>query len=59
MSDPEKTWTTFQAHSIEVQANLRERQKTSCQGGYHTITTNITMKMSMAFENLTQATAED
>ena len=30
----EKSWTTFQAHFIEAQAELRERQKTSRQGGY-------------------------
>ena len=27
-SEPENTWTTFQAHFIEAQANLRERQQT-------------------------------
>ena len=29
-----KFWTTFQAHFIEAQSDLRERQKTSRQGGY-------------------------
>ena len=30
----DKSWTTFQAHFIEAQADLRERQQTSRQGGY-------------------------
>ena len=30
----DKSWKTFHAHFIEAQANLRERQQTSCQGGY-------------------------
>ena len=30
----EKSWTASQAHFIEAQVDLRERQQTSCQGGY-------------------------
>ena len=30
----DKSWTTFQDHFIEAQADLRERQQTSRQGGY-------------------------
>ena len=32
-SEPEKTWTTFQAHFIEAQADLHERQQTSPSRG--------------------------
>ena len=58
-SEPEKTWTTFQAHSIDAQSDLREHQHTSCQGGYITGTAYNTMEMSMVFANLAQAMAED
>ena len=30
----DKSWTTFQDNFIEAQADLRERQQTSRQGGY-------------------------
>ena len=43
----EKTWTTFQAHFTEAQADLQEQHQTSCQGGYHTGTGNKAMDMSM------------
>ena len=58
-SDPGKTWTTFQAHFIEAQADLHERQQTSSQGGYITGTAHNAMGMSMVFPNLEQATSED
>ena len=45
--DPEKTWTTFQSHFIEAQADLRKRQQTSRQGGCHTSTSNNAIEMSM------------
>ena len=54
-----KTWTKFQAHFIEAQANLRERQQPSWQGGYSTGTAHNAIKISMAFANLEQVTAED
>ena len=57
--EPEKTWTTFQAHFIEAQVDLQERQQTYRQVGYHTRTANKAMEISMAFANLAQATAED
>ena len=56
--EQEKTWTKFQAHFIEAQADLRELQKTYHQGGYHTGTEKNAMEMSMTFANLEQATAE-
>ena len=56
---PEKTWTMFQAHFIEVQADLKERKQTYRQGGYHAGTVNNAMEMSMVFENISQATEED
>ena len=56
-SEQEKTWTSFQAHFIKAQADLREWQQTSQQGGYHTAN-NVT-EMSVAFSNLAQATADD
>ena len=56
--DQENTWTTFQAHFIKAQADLWEHQKTSRQWGYHTGTANYVMEISMAFTNMTQATAE-
>ena len=52
----EKSWTTFQAHFIETQADLRERQKTSHQGGYRA---NNLVGIEEAFSNLAQATADD
>ena len=58
-SEQEKTWASFQAHFIEAQADLRELQQTSRQGGYHTRTANNAMEMSVEFANLAHATAED
>ena len=52
----EKSCTTFQAHLIEAQENLRERQKTSRQGGYGS---NNLVGIQEAFTILAQATAED
>ena len=52
----DKSWTTFQAHFIEAQADLRERQKTSRQGRYGA---NNLVVIEEAFTNLAQATAED
>ena len=48
----------FQAHFIEAQADVRERQQTSQQGEYHTGTANTVTEMSVVFANLAQATAE-
>ena len=56
-SEQEKIWTSFRSHFIEARADLREQQKTSQQGGYHTA--NKITEMSLSFENLEQATAED
>ena len=56
--EQENTWTTFQAHFIEAQADLWERQKTFRQGRYHTGTAKNSIEMSMVFANLSQATAE-
>ena len=52
----EKSCTTFQAHLIEAQENLRERQKTSRQGGYGS---NNLVGIEEAFTNLAHATADD
>ena len=52
----DKSWTTFQAHFIEAQAGLRERQQTSQQGGYGA---KKLVDIEEAFTNLAQATAED
>ena len=52
----DKSWTAFQAHPIEAQANLRERQKTSRQDGYGA---NNLVGIEGAFANLSQETAED
>ena len=52
----EKSWTTFQVHFIEAQADLRERQKISLQGGYRA---NNLLGMEEAFVSLAQATTED
>ena len=52
----DKSWTTFQAHFIEAQAGLRERQQTSQQGGYGA---KKLVDIEEAFTNLDQATAED
>ena len=50
-----KSWTEFQAHFIEAQSDLRERQQTSCQVGYGA---NNLVQIEEAFANLTQATSE-
>ena len=52
----DKSWTTFQVYLIEAQTNLRDRQKTSQQGGYGA---NNLVFIEEAFANLAQATAED
>ena len=52
----DKSWTYFQYHFIESQADLRERHKTSRQGGYGA--KNL-VGIEEAFANLAQATAED
>ena len=58
-SEQEKTWTKFQAHFIEAQADLQELQKTLRKGRYHTGAANNAMEISVEFSNLAQATAED
>ena len=52
----EKSWTNFQAHFIEAQSDLRERQQTSLQGVYGS---NNLVGIEEVFTNLAQATAED
>ena len=58
-SDPEKTCTKFQAQFIKVQADIREWQQTSRNGGYSTGTSHNAMEMSMEFYKLKKASAED
>ena len=50
----DKSWTTFQDHFIEAQADLRESPQTSCQDGYRA---NNLVGIEEAFANLAQATA--
>ena len=58
--EPEKTWTKDQAHFIEAQADLREQQETSHQGGCSIAgIENNAMEISMDFANLAQAMSED
>ena len=52
----EKYWTTFKAHFIEAQADLRERHQTSRQGGYEA---NNLVGIKEAFTNFAQATEEE
>ena len=58
-SDPENTLNKFQAYFIETKSDLRKRQQISHQGRYRTGTANNTMEMSMSFDNLEHAMAED
>ena len=57
--EPEKICTKSQAYFIEAQTDLHRLQQTSCQGRYVTGTAHNAMEISMVFENLAQATAED
>ena len=52
----DKSWTAFQPHVIEAQADLRERQQNSRQGGYRS---NNLVGIKEAFANLAHTTTED
>ena len=58
-SEPENIWTTFQAHFVEAQDDLRKRQYNYHQGGYSIDTSHNNMEMSMEFANLELASEED
>ena len=56
INQDDKSWTSFQAHFIEAQFDIRERQKTSLQSGYGA---NNLVGIEENFSNLDQAAAED
>ena len=56
MTQYDKFLTAFQDHSIEAQADLKERRQTLCQGGYGA---DNLVGIEEDSTNLTQETAED